>query len=138
MPGFVVDAQASGRSFHPFVDLPPLSGVEPEDWRPSTESGGRSLFLWSSKRRGFNLSMNRRPDGTFAGNLTASKALLDGLKSEGDVQELLRGAFAGVPEEWVPLIAEQVRPSPSEPGVDVRACACKSAVLLLAAEHCCN
>lgn len=105
-----MDSQKSGRSFHPFVDLPPVRGVEPEDWRPSAHSGGRSLFLWASKKRGYNLSMNRRPDGTFAGNLTASQALLGELRSEEDVQALLRGAFTGVPDEWVPLIAQQVRP----------------------------
>ena len=71
--------------------------------------GGRSLFLWTSRVRGYTLSMNRRPDGTFAGNLTAAQELLDELDTVDKAVALIRKAFVGVPEEFVERIADQVR-----------------------------
>lgn len=110
VPGFVVDQQGSGRSFQPFTNLPSVDNLEPAEWRQSQEAagGGRSLFLWSSRKPGFNLSMNRRPDGSFAGNLTSTPELLAPLKSRQEVEELLESAFTAVPPTFVPHIAEQV------------------------------
>jgi hypothetical protein len=52
--------------------------------------------------------MNRRPDGTFVGNLTAEQKLFEQLKTKEDAERLLRSAFRGVPEDFVGFIAEQV------------------------------
>jgi 2-polyprenyl-6-methoxyphenol hydroxylase-like FAD-dependent oxidoreductase len=108
--GFSVDRQSSGRSFQPFVDLPATDTLEPPEWRADvTNPGGRSLFLWTSKVRGYTLSMNRRPDGSFAGNLTAKGSLLAELDTVEKAKDLMNRAFTGVPEQHVARIAEQVR-----------------------------
>jgi hypothetical protein len=103
-----VDRRRSGRCYIPIVDLPFHEGLEPSSWRLDPEFGGRSIFVWSSQKPGVNLSMNRRPDGTFVGNLTAEQKLFEQLKTKEDAERLLRSAFRGVPEEFVGFIAEQV------------------------------
>lgn len=108
VPGFAVDRQSGGRSYHPFVDLPSVDGLEPPEWRRGV-TGGRTLFLWSSRKPGWTLSMNRRPDGSFAGNMTARRELLATLETQAAAEQLIRDAFVGVPEAHVPLIAKQAR-----------------------------
>jgi hypothetical protein len=52
--------------------------------------------------------MNRRPDGTFAGILSAERRFLQQLKTKEDVEFSIRASFRGVPEEFILAIAAQV------------------------------
>jgi hypothetical protein len=52
--------------------------------------------------------MHRRPDGTYAGIFGGRADIFACLETVEEHEEVLRQAFAGLPEDWVKSIAQQV------------------------------
>eukprot|EP00892_Ulva_mutabilis_P008911 jgi/Ulvmu1/6392/UM003_0020.1 len=113
VPGFTVDRLPSDRVFRPFTALPahPDVAIEPQQWRDDGSGGlhpnGRSLILWESRTPGVNLSMHRRPDGTYSGIFGGRREVFDGVAGVDDVMDLLLKSFEGLPEEWAAEMARQ-------------------------------
>lgn len=81
--------------------------IEPPEFR---DKPGATLHLWTAKDDPFmSFTAHRNPDGTYSGTFsmaTGQHATVQGAEA---YEQILRKRFNGVPPEWIPLVAEQVR-----------------------------
>jgi ubiquitin carboxyl-terminal hydrolase 48 len=77
--------------------------------RAEFKGPGATLHLWTTNADAWTtLTAHSNPDGTYSGTMSLKTGEHATLTSTQQVEELLRSKFQGVPDHWIPDIAQQV------------------------------
>ncbi|GAX76027.1 hypothetical protein CEUSTIGMA_g3470.t1 [Chlamydomonas eustigma] len=111
IPGYKVDISDSGREYKVYMNL--VGNIEPPEFK---DNAGATLHLWSAKDDPFmSFTAHRNPDDTYSGTFSMCTGAHAKVQSVAAYEEILRTKFAGIPESWIPSIAQQVNGSPASP-----------------------
>lgn len=83
---------------------------------------GTTLHLWSSDDAWTTFTAHRNPDDTYSGTFSLKTGGFDELKSVADYEQLLSTRFAGIPEAWVPEVAQRTFKQTPNPAGDGTTC----------------
>eukprot|EP00879_Flechtneria_rotunda_P010233 GHRR01010699.1.p1 GENE.GHRR01010699.1~~GHRR01010699.1.p1 ORF type:complete len:574 (+),score=201.61 GHRR01010699.1:88-1722(+) len=106
----------SGREYKTYQGM--RGDIEPEEFKVNP---GATLHLWTSDDPWTTFTAHSNPDGTYSGTLSLKTGGFAELTTQQQYEQLIRNKFAGVPDDWVPAIAQQVvNEKPSSAGKRIR------------------
>lgn len=107
----------SGREYKTYRGL--QGDIEPEEFKVNP---GATLHLWTTNTDAWTtLTAHSNPDGTYSGTMSLKTGEHTTLTNKEQVEQLLKDKFTGVPEHWVPSIADQVlKEAPSPAGKRIK------------------
>uniref|UniRef100_A0A383WAT6 FAD-binding domain-containing protein n=1 Tax=Tetradesmus obliquus TaxID=3088 RepID=A0A383WAT6_TETOB len=115
-PDMQVTIDDSGREYKVYGGV--RGDIEPEEFK---KDPGATLHLWSSDDPWTTVTAHSNPDGTYSGTFSLKTGGFADLRTAADYEALLRKKFVGVPDDWVPAIAQQAAAAtPSPAGKRVR------------------
>lgn len=106
-----VEIADSGREYVTYRGL--RGDIEPPEF---SGNPGATLHLWASDDAWTSFTSHSDPDGTYSGTLSLKTGGFQALKTPSDFECLLTAKFKGIPEEWIPAVAQQAatqQPSPA-------------------------
>eukprot|EP00879_Flechtneria_rotunda_P027663 GHRR01029642.1.p1 GENE.GHRR01029642.1~~GHRR01029642.1.p1 ORF type:complete len:239 (+),score=97.76 GHRR01029642.1:990-1706(+) len=110
----------SGREYKTYQGM--RGDIEPEEFKVNP---GATLHLWTSDDPWTTFTAHSNPDGTYSGTLSLKTGGFAELTTQQQYEQLIRNKFAGVPDDWVPAIAQQVvNEKPSSAGIGASAPPC--------------
>lgn len=111
IPGFEVEVSDSGREYKIYMNLSIKGNIEPPEF---INEPGCTLHLWSAKDDPFmSFTTHRNPDETYSGTFSMKTGSWGQIGTLEEIEAILRTKFVGIPEEWIPLIAQQALSSPA-------------------------